>query len=55
MIGDPRHAGDFTNWQQPQPDKSTQVADIRCTICRGAWINGSKKSGYRFHFLDGWR
>lgn len=55
MVGDSRSSADFTNWKQPEPDKSTNVADIRCATCRGAWINGNKTDGYRFHFAEGWR
>lgn len=54
-IGQPRAAGHFTNWHQPQPDHYKPVADIACTECGGSWINGNPSDGYRFHFPDGWR
>lgn len=58
-IGDPRSGDDFTNWRQPEPDKSTQVAEIRCAKCRGAWVRGNPQLGYQFHFGSekhgGWR
>jgi hypothetical protein len=53
--GDARNGDDFTNWQQPQPDKEKSVAEIRCTQCRGVWIRGSSTGGYQFHFSTGWR
>ena len=53
--GDGRSAEDFTNWRQPEPDKSASVADIRCIECRGSWINGNARDGYQFHFSEGWR
>ena len=54
-VGEPRSGADFTAWQQTEPDRSTSVADIQCTVCGGSWINGGTDSGYRFHFEDGWR
>lgn len=55
FVGDPRSGEDFINWSQPEPDKTTSVADIRCTICRAVWIRGSKRGGYQLHFAEGWR
>ena len=59
MVGDPRNGGDFINWQQPEPDRSESVADLRCKKCRGAWIRGNPKDGFQFHFAapphDEWR
>ena len=58
-IGDARSGEDFTNWRQPEPDRSTSVAEIRCTECRGVWIRGNVAAGYQFHFgsdrTEGWR
>jgi hypothetical protein len=54
-VGDPRSGTNFTDWVQPEPDKATSVAEIRCAICRSVWIRGSRPSGYQFHFADGWR
>ena len=50
LVGSPRHAGRFTNWVQPEPDRKTSVADIRCTKCRGVWVRGNTKHGWQFHF-----
>lgn len=60
-VGDPRSGEDFTNWFQPEPDKETSVAEIRCKECRGVWIRGTVRGGYQLHFgnlpdpSEGWR
>jgi len=58
-VGDGRAAEDFTNWRQPEPDKSQSVAELRCAQCRGVWIRGNPRDGYQFHFgsdpKEGWR
>ena len=58
-VGDPRSGADFENWMQPEPDRTTQVTEIRCKTCRGTWVRGSRAGGYQFHFGDdkngGWR
>jgi hypothetical protein len=58
-VGEARAGEHFTNWSQPEPDKRTHVAEIRCTICRGAWVRGNPQEGYQFHFGSnkhgGWR
>lgn len=55
FVEDPRSAGDFTNWMQPQPAIQDKVADIKCKLCRGAWVRGASDGSYSFHFADGWR
>ena len=49
----------FTNWRQPEPDKSMHITAIRCTECRGVWIRAGKApaghSVYQLHFENGWR
>ncbi len=54
-FGIPRDGAHFTNWKQPEPEKSDAVATLRCSMCRGIWIRGNKHDGYQFHFADGWR
>lgn len=53
-LGDPRQGSDFTNWQQPEPDKATAVPAIRCAICKAVWLRQVGRS-YQFHFAEGWR
>ena len=50
--GDPRanDGSDFEQWLQPQPAREDSVADIVCKKCRGRWLGGNPKDGYRFHF-----
>lgn len=55
FVGDGRSGADFTNWQQPEPDKSESVATLRCQQCRGVWVRGNPREGFQFHFADGWR
>lgn len=54
-YGQAHKGGNFTNWQQPQPDRKESVAEIRCNQCRGVWVRGNKRDGYQFHFANGWR
>ena len=54
-VGMQRSAEHFTNWRQPEPDKSVSVAEIRCAQCKGVWIRGNTRAGYQFHFSGGWR
>jgi hypothetical protein len=45
----------FTDWQQPEPEKTQTVPSIRCAACRGVWIRQTGRNTYAFHFADGWR
>lgn len=49
-VGHARSERDFCNWKQPEPDRKTSVAEIRCVKCKGVWVRGNNKEGYQFHF-----
>ena len=59
LVGEPRDGSHFTDWLQPEPDRSESVADISCRECRGVWVRGNIRDGYQFHFgnnpREGWR
>ena len=55
FYGEPRHASQFVNWRQPEPEITQSVSEIRCKECRGIWIRGNTRDGYQFHFAEGWR